>query len=748
VYNARTGVSLLVRTGFTEEKMHNAVKGAGLFVAAAVTAGFILMTQQDSALAKKYKYPEAAKGDVVDDFHGTKVADPYRWMEDPDAKETQEWVTKQNQLTRAYIDSYAAREAIEDRLKSLFNYERYSLPTREGDRYFFSKNDGLQNQNVLYMQKGLTGEPVVVLDPNKLSEDGTVALTGTSYTHDGSLLGYGLSSAGSDWQELHVRNIDAGKDFDEALKWCKFAGIAWKDDKSGFWYNRFPADGEPGSEQQGTHSRVCWHKLGTQQSEDVIVHKDDQNVELGFQPYSSDDGKYVFLFVYHGTAPENGIYYRTQDSNEPFVHLIEHNIASFTPIDNIGSTVYMRTDLDAPRGRVVAIDLNNPAKENWKEIIPQQKDVIDGVSLVNDELVVNYMTDAHNRLMLYKLDGTLDREIALPGIGTIDGAAGRREDKELFYSFTSFTYPSTSFRYDFATGKSETFHAPKVEFDPAQYETKQVFYASKDGTKIPMFITHKKGLKLDGKNPTLLYGYGGFNIAMTPSFSASRVVWLENGGVYALACLRGGSEYGEEWHEAGTLERKQNVFDDFIAGGEYLIKEKYTSKKLLVIQGGSNGGLLTAAVTVQRPDLFGAVLCQVPVIDMYRYHRFTIGKYWVSDYGNAEESAKDFAFLSKYSPLHNVKQGVKYPPMLITTADHDDRVAPAHAEKFAATMQAKDGGDNPILIRVETRAGHGGGKPVSKQIEELSDMYSFVFKTLGVKPESVWANLKEKPHKG
>jgi len=723
--------------------MHTAVKGAAVALVAAITAGTILMTNQ-SALAKKYKYPEAAKGDVVEDYHGTRVADPYRWLEDPDAKETQAWVGEENKLTRAYIDSYPAREGIEDRLKTLFNYERFTLPQREGNRYFFTKNDGLQNQAVLYMQKGLSGAPIVVLDPNTLLADGTAALTGTNYTEDGTLLGYGLSVAGSDWQELHVRDIDAGKDFDEVLKWCKFSSIAWKLDKSGFWYNRFPGEGEPGHEEQGTRSRVCWHKLGTPQSDDVIVHQDESNIELGFEPFTSHDGQYVFLVVYHGTDPKNGIYYRAQDTSAPFTHLVDHNIASFVPIDNIGSVVYMRTDLDAPRGRVIAVDLNNPARENWKEIIPQKAEVIDGVSLVNDELVVTYMRDAHHGLMLFKLDGSFDREIALPAIGTVGATSGQRGDKEMFYSFTSFTYPTTSFRYDFATQKSDVFHVSKVDFDPTQYETKQVFYTSKDGTKIPMFITAKKGIKLDGKNPALLYGYGGFNISMTPSFSASRLVWLENGGVYALACLRGGNEYGEDWHQQGVLERKQNVFDDFIAAGEYLISEKYTQKKLLVIQGGSNGGLLTAAVTVQRPDLFGAVLCQVPVIDMLRYHRFTIGKYWVSDYGNAEESAKDFAFLYKYSPLHNVKAGAKYPPMLITTADHDDRVAPAHAEKFAATLQANDGGDNPILIRVETRAGHGGGKPTSKQIEEQADLYSFLFKTLGIKPESVWTNLKEK----
>ncbi len=701
------------------------------------------------AQEKKLKYPETRKVEQVDDYHGTKVADPYRWLEDPDSKETQAWVGQENELTRSYIDSYGAREGIEDRLKTLFDYERYSLPQRQGDRYFFSKNDGLQNQAVLYMQKVSGGEPVVVLDPNTILADGTAALTTTNYSEDGTLLGYGLSVAGSDWQEIHIRDVDAGKDFDEVLKWCKFSSVAWKHDKSGFWYNRFPGEGETGHEEQGTRSRVCWHKLGTPQSQDVIVYQDEKNIELGFSPVTSHDGKYLFLFVWHGTDPKNGIYYKTQDGSEDFVRLIENDLGMFNPIDNIESTMYLHTDLEASKGRIIAIDLDNAARANWKEVIPQKSDVIDGVSLVNDQFVITYSKDAHHNLMVFNLDGKLDHEIPLPTIGTVSSTTGMRGDREMFYGFTSYTYPTTSFRYDFATDKSTVFHASKVEFDPTQYETRQVFYASKDGTRIPMFITSKKGIKLDGNNPTLLYGYGGFNISMTPSFSASRLVWLENGGVYAVACLRGGNEYGEEWHQQGVLDRKQNVFDDFIAGGEYLIKEKYTQKKYLVIQGGSNGGLLTAAVTVQRPDLFGAVLCQVPVIDMLRYHKFTIGKYWVSDYGNAEENPADFAYMYKYSPLHNVKPGVKYPPMLITTADHDDRVAPAHAQKFAAMVQANDGGDSPILIRVETRAGHGGGKPTSKQIEEQADIYSFVFKTLGIKPESVWTNLKEKErHKG
>jgi len=696
------------------------------------------MTNPRDTQAKQFKYPQARRGDVVDDFHGTRVADPYRWMEDLDAPETSDWIARENALTRSYLDSYPARAALATRLTELFDYERYSLPQRHGDRRFYTRNDGLQNQAVLYMQHVDGGEPAVVLDPNRLSADGTIALTSLGFSEDGTLLAYGLSSAGSDWQEIRVRDVDAGRDFDDVLRWCRFSNIAWKGDRSGFWYNRFPADGEPGSGQQGTHSRVCWHTPGTPQAADAVVHHDDRNPELGFAPMTTRDGRYLVLVVYHGTDPDNGVYFRAQDGDAPFTRLVEPGVASFDPIETVGRTLYLRTNLNAPRGRVMAVDLDRPALENWREIIPQQADVIDGVSLVNHRLLVTYMRDARSVLVLHHLDGSTDREIVLPGIGTVDGTSGRVEDTAMFYSFTSFTYPTTLFHYDFAANRSSVFRAPRVDFDAAQYETRQVFYTSKDGTRIPMFITARKDIPRDGTHPALLYGYGGFNINMTPSFSPSRLVWLENGGIYAVACLRGGGEYGEEWHRQGVLERKQNVFDDFIAAGEYLIRENYTTKARLVIQGGSNGGLLTAAVTIQRPDLFGVVLCHVPVIDMLRYHRFTIGKYWVSDYGNAEASAQDFAYLMRYSPLHNVKPGVACPPMLITTADHDDRVFPAHALKFAATVQANDGGDNPILLRVETQAGHGAGKPVSKLIEEQADIYAFVFKTLGVTPESIW----------
>jgi len=706
----------------------------GFAAAAALLIGLVVMSSSSSVFAKKYVYPEAMKQDVADDYHGTRIADPYRWLEDSDSPETVAWVTKENELTRQFIDGYPERDAVEQRLTKLWNYPKYSLPNKEGDRYFFSKNDGLQNQSVLYMVKSLNGEPTVLIDPNKLSADGTVALSGINYTEDGKMMTYAVSASGSDWQEIKVKDIDTGKDNGDVLKWCRFSGIGWKKDKSGFWYNRFPAEGEVPEEDRSNYNKVYWHQLGTPQEQDPLVYEDKINKELGFSPYVTEDGDYLVLYVYHGTDPKNGIYFRKTDSNGEFSKLFELGEAMYTPIDNIGSTVYVHTDLDAPRGRVIAVDLNKPGKENWKELIPQKPEVIDNVTMVNNELVVSYMQDAHHRLMIFGKDGKFRREIELPTIGTVSGVAGDRSDTEMFFGFVSFTYPYTAFRYDFKTDKVEVFRKPEIDFDGTQFETKQVFYPSKDGTKIPMFITHKKGMKLDGNNPTLLYGYGGFNISMTPSFSIGRILWMENGGVYAVACLRGGNEYGEEWHQQGVLDRKQNVFDDFIAGAEYLINEKYTQTKLLAINGGSNGGLLTAACTVQRPDLYGAVVCQVPVIDMLRYHKFTVGRYWVSDYGNAEENPKDFEYMIKYSPLHNVKPGFKSPPILITSADTDDRVVPAHAKKFAAMLQANDAGDNPILLRVETKAGHGAGKPTSKQIEESADIYSFLFKVMNVKP--------------
>ncbi len=679
-----------------------------------------------------WNYPPARQADVVDDYHGVKVADPYRWLEDPNGEETRAWVAAENELTFRYLRRSPHYERIRKRLTELWNYERYSTPRRIGDRYFFSKNDGLQNQSVLYVQERLDGPARVVLDPNTLSADGTVALQTQAYSHDGRLLAYGLSSSGSDWQEIHVRDVDSGEDYPEVLKWCKFASVGWRHDNAGFFYNRFPDPATVPPEDQNNHNRVYWHRLGTPQAEDRLIYERPDQKEWGFRPTITDDGQYLILYVYHGTDPRNRIYYKAVEADGPFVPLLDQADANYTPIGNMGRVFYFKTNRNAPRARIIAIDLDRPQPEHWREIVPEREDVLSSARIVNGQIVAAYLHDAHHQLKLYDLGGDLVKDLPLPGIGSVSGLTGRPEDAEMFVAFSSFLYPTTILRYDFRRGTFEVFKQSKLDFDASRYTTRQVFYRSKDGTRVPMFITHRKDLVLDGQNPTLLYGYGGFNISLTPSFQAWRLLWLEQGGVYAVANLRGGSEYGEEWHRAGTLERKQNVFDDFIAAAEWLIANKYTNRSKLAINGGSNGGLLVAACMTQRPDLFGAVICQVPVIDMLRYHKFTVGRYWLSDYGNAEANPEHFKFLYAYSPLHNVKKGVTYPPTLVTTADTDDRVVPAHAKKFVATLQANDSGKNPILLRVETKAGHGGGKPTSKRIEELSDIYTFLFETFGM----------------
>ncbi len=685
-----------------------------------------------SCRQKRLEYPTAKTVDVVDNFFGTQVADPYRWLEDTDSKETQEWVAAENKLTHDFLHSTSAYEKIKKRLTGLWNYPKYSAPSKKNGRYFFWKNDGLQNQSVLYMQESLDSEPKVLLDPNTLSIDGTVSVSALAISRDAKLLAYGISSSGSDWQEIHLRHINSGKDYPEALKWCKFSSIAWKHDGSGFFYNRFPQEGSVPKEDRNNYNRVYFHKPGTEQSADPLNYKDDNNKELGFSPFVSEDGKYLLLHVWKGTDPSNRIYYRPVNSSKPFIKVLDKADAEYSYIYNTGGKFYFKTTLDAPKGRIVKIDLRHPQKANWKEILPEQKDVLHFVTVVNHHLIVDYMRDAHDLIRVYKLNGDFVRDIELPTLGSVYGISGRPQDSEMFITFASFLYPPTIFRYNFKDGTMSVFRKAPINFNVNDFVTEQVFYPSKDGTKVPMFITHKKGLKSDGSNPTILYGYGGFDISLTPSFSVSRLVWLEHGGVYALANLRGGGEYGEEWHRAGMLANKQNVFDDFIAAAEYLIAKKYTSRSKLAINGGSNGGLLVAACEVQRPDLFGAVLCQVPVIDMLRYHKFTVGRYWAPEYGNAEADSNQFKFMYAYSPLHNIKAGVSYPPTLVTTADTDNRVAPLHAKKFVATLQARDGGSNPILLRVETKAGHGGGKPTGKRIEETTDLYAFLFKVFAM----------------
>ena len=686
-------------------------------------------------------YPQARRDSTVDVYHGTEVPDPYRWLEDADAKETQSWVAKQNKLTFDFLAAVPVREKIKTRLTALLNYPRYSTPSKRGGRYFFWKNDGLQNQPVLYVQQTLESEPNVVINPNLLSEDGTVAVTTTAVSEDGTLLAYAISRSGSDWQEIKIRTIDSCEDYEEILQWCRFTIIAWKHDNTGFFYTRFPDPNTFAAEDQTNYNRVYWHKLGTPQSQDQLIYERPDKKELRFDPYITEDGKFLVVQVYHGADTKNRICYQPLERTNHFIRLLDDADARYESHGNTDSVFYFHTDLDAPHGRIIAIDINNPSRSNWRTILPQTDDVIEHVALFNNHFVVAYVHDVRQQLKIYNLDGFFVREIPLPTLCRITRWSGKQYGTEMFFSFTSFLFPETSYRYDFLNEQLTVVRKPEIDFDASDYQTTQIFYHSKDGTRIPMFITHKKGLKLDGNNPTLVCGYGGFGDISNskPRFSVPTLIWLEHGGVYAVANIRGGGEYGEAWHQAGMLDKKQNVFDDFIATAEWLVENKYTNPKKLAITGGSNGGLLVAACMLQRPSLFGAVVSQVPVTDMLRYHKFTIGRYWIPEYGNAEASAEHFKFLYAYSPLHNVKAGLDYPPILVTSADTDDRVVPAHAKKFVATLQAKapvlsceskNGGENPILLRVETKAGHRFGKPVSKVIDEQADIYAFLFKVL------------------
>ena len=683
--------------------------------------------------SQSFVYPSSRKADQVDDYHGTKVADPYRWLENPDSEETKAWVEEQNQITFSYLGEIPVREQIKQRLTQLWNYEKYGSPFKEGDRYFYFKNDGLQNQSVLYTLTSLDAEPTVLLDPNTLSEDGTIALSGLSITEDGKLMAYGLSTSGSDWIEWKVRDVETGNDLSDHLKWVKFSGTSWTHDGEGFFYSRYDEPNEATKlEDINYYQKLYYHKLGTPQSADILIyHRPDQK-EWMFGAGVTEDGRYLIISIDRGTDPKNLVLYKDlQTPDSPVVELISEFEANYSFIDNDGSVFWFRTDLDAPRGRVIAIDSNNPARDNWQEIIPQAAETLEGVGLLNNQFVADYLKDARSSIKIFNLDGSFIREVELPGIGSAGGFGGKRYDTETFYTFTSFTTPGTIYRYNMVSGESTLFRKPNVAFNPDEYETKQVFYSSKDGTQVPMFITHKKGLQLDGNNPTLLYGYGGFNVSLTPSFSVSRLVWMEMGGVYALPNLRGGGEYGEEWHQAGTKLNKQNVFDDFIAAAEWLINNKYTQPAKLAINGGSNGGLLVGACMTQRPDLFGAALPAVGVMDMLRFHKFTIGWAWCSDYGSPE-NLDEFKALYAYSPLHNLKPGTPYPATMITTADHDDRVVPAHSFKFAAALQEAHAGEKPVLIRIETKAGHGAGKPTTKIIEELADEWAFLVQSLDI----------------
>jgi prolyl oligopeptidase len=694
--------------------------------------------QQNSGV-KKFDYPAAPTSNQVDDYHGTKVADPYRPLEDPDSVETRAWVAAENKLTFAYLEQIPVREKIRARMKELLNYERFSVPEKKGKRYFYSHNSGLQNQSVLYWLPALDAEPKLLLDPNTLSADGTVAVSDTEISDDGKLLAYSLSSSGSDWMEWHVREVATGKDLPDLIQWSKFSGASFSKDGKGFYYSRYD---EPKAQSMlrdaNYYQKLYYHKLGTPQSEDTLIYKRDDRKEWSFGGSVTDDGKYLIIHVGEGTDPKNRVYYKNLSKpGSAVVALLDEKDAVYHFIDNDGPVFWFVTDLQAPLSRVIAIDTRNPGREHWKTIIPESKETLLGASMLDNKFVASYLKDAHSEVKIFDVDGKYLRTVETPGLGSVGGFGGKRTEEETFYSYTSFSTPATIYRYELASGRSTVFRKPVVKFNPDDYETKQIFYTSKDGTRVPMFITARKGVKLDGNNPTLLYGYGGFDISLTPSFSVSNLVWMEMGGIYAQANLRGGGEYGEAWHLAGTKLHKQNVFDDFISGAEWLIANRYTQPRKLAIRGGSNGGLLVGACLAQRPELFGAALPAVGVMDMLRFHKFTIGWAWISDYGSSDD-AEEFKAIYRYSPLHNLKPGTKYPPTLIVTADHDDRVVPAHSFKFAATLQAAQAGDAPVLIRIETKAGHGAGKPISKAIEETTDEWSFLVKNLGMN-EDPWA---------
>ena len=677
------------------------------------------------------QYPKARKANVSDNYFGTKVADPYRWMENDTTKEVKDWVEAENKVTRDYLSKIPYRQAIHDRLTEIWNYEKYSTPMHKGKHYFYYKNNGLQNQSVLYKQDKPDGESTVFFDPNTLSKDGTVSLGGVFFSKDGTKMGYTISRSGSDWQEIYVIDVNSGKRTTDSIRWAKFTDIAWQGD--GFYYSRFdePVAGSTGLTAQNINQKIFFHKLGEPQPMDVKIYDDPARPKVGVGASTTEDETCVLIYATEGASSGNELFYRkASEPNAAFKKINDGFEFNFSVVNNIGNKFLVLTDKGAPRYKLVLVDPENPAEANWKTIIPETGDVLQGVSQAGGKLFAHYMKDAASHIYQYDINGKMNREIIMPGPGTASGFDGQKKDKTIYYSYTSFTYPSTIFSYNIESGKSAIFRKPNVKFDPDDYESKQVFFPTKDGSQIPMFIVYKKSIKLDGNNSTLLYGYGGFNISINPDFSVTRMILLEKGGIYAVASLRGGGEYGEEWHKAGMLNKKQNVFDDFIAAAEYLVANKYTSKDKLAILGRSNGGLLVGACMTQRPDLYKVAFPGVGVLDMLRYHKFTIGYAWASEYGSSADSTQ-FKYLYAYSPLHNLKP-ISYPATMITTADHDDRVVPAHSFKFAATLQDKGTGPNPYLIRIDTKAGHGGGKPTAKQIDEWADLWSFMFYNIGM----------------
>jgi len=698
-----------------------------------VCVGLFLFSacNQSPKVEKNFQYPASQKVDTVNEFFGVKVSDPYRWMENDTAKVTADWVKDQNDVTFGFLNKIPYRDVIKKRLETLYSYERLSAPFKEGEYYYFYKNDGLQNHSVLYRNKGEQGTPEVFLDPNTFSKDGTTRMAGVSFSKDGSRAGFQISKGGADWTEAIIINAADKTILEDTLRNIKFSGIAWKGN-DGFYFSTYEKPKGSQLSAKTQNHKLFYHKVGTPRSQDKLIFGDDKNPRRYVGGYLTEDERFLVISAATSTTG-NELY--IQDLKNPsakLITMVNNFDNNHSVIDNEGDRLIIQTNLGAPNGRVVGVNFTKSTPENWKDIIPENENVLNA-GTAGHKIFANYLVDVKTQVKQYDFKGKLEREIELPGIGTANGFGGKVDDKELYYSFTSFTYPPTIFKYDIASGKSSLFEKPKVDFNSEDYETKQVFYHSKDSTRIPMFITYKKGTKLDGKNPTLLYAYGGFNISLTPSFNTSRIVWLENGGVYAQPNLRGGGEYGEKWHLAGTKMNKQNVFDDFIAAGEYLIKEKYTSNEYLAIQGGSNGGLLVGATMTQRPDLMRVALPAVGVMDMLRYHKFTAGAGWAYDYGTADDSKEMFEYLRKYSPVHALKPGTSYPATLVTTADHDDRVVPAHSFKFAATLQESQSGVAPVLIRIDTKSGHGSSN-LSKALDVTADQYAFTWYNMGVIP--------------
>ena len=700
------------------------------------------------------KYPKTKRGQDVDDFFGTTVEDPFRWLEDDvrESDDVRNWVEAQNKVTFAEIEELPYRKQIEARLTKLWDFEKHGVPFKRGDRYFYYKNDGLQNQSVLYKLDSLDGEPTVLVDPNTWSDDGTDALGGLEFSSDGKYMAYGVQKAGSDWRTWKILEVETGEILSDELNWLKFGGVSWTADSKGLYYSRYE---EPKSEDKfqslNLGQKIFYHKLGDDQSNDVMVHANPKQPKFGFSPSVTEDGKYLVVTVWQGTDDRYRVLYRPLaddvDATAELKVLIENFDNEYSFLGNQGSKFYFKSDLRAPKKCILIIDVDQPAKENWQVIIPESEEAMESAGIVGDWLVLEYLKDAKTQVKIFDLDGQFVREVEFPGIGSANGFGGKREHQETFYRFSSFNLPPSVYRYDLVTGDSSLIRTADVDFEPEDFEVNQVFFNSKDGTKVPMFIAHKKGLELNGTNPTLLYGYGGFNISLTPGFSISRLQWMEMGGVFVMVNLRGGGEYGKDWHKAGTKTNKQNVFDDFIAAAEYLIENKYTAPTHLGIQGGSNGGLLVGACMTQRPELFGACLPAVGVMDMLRFHKFTAGRFWVDDFGCAETTTEDptaqeqekaeqeFNALFAYSPYHNLVNGTEYPPTMITTADTDDRVVPGHSFKFAARLQEAHAGPNPVLIRIESKAGHGAGKPTAKIIEEVADQWAFLAKYLEMEPD-------------